>query len=188
MQLRIETNARQFRRRFRRLKNKSFAFAVKNATDSCGEVMRSAFEKLWLLRMDARRKSFAKNALRVRRALVNPQRGLTVRATRLFSQTWADEILFAQLRGKENRRPKQGQAHGIPVDRRNIPKNNTYRAGKYIFSPRKRGADKLVGIVERTIDVPKRINFNRVITIGQRALPRLMEKALIKELVRSRLR
>ena len=184
MRLEIDVNARQFRKRFRRLKNKSFAFGTKAATDRTANVFKQAFIREWRRKLDERRRAFAKNALGIIPAKVNPNLGITTRSTKVLSRPWADEILDTQIRGNPNRRPESGGNWGVPEESlRSIPKTRTFRAGKYIFKALKR-KDKYVGVVESTINVPGRVSLQRPLQAARKALPKLMAKSLTRELRR----
>ena len=184
MQIRVDIDVRQFNRRFKRLRTRSLAFGVKNATDRAGNVFKTAMGIEWRrkLNVKGRGRNFIRNALQIQKALVDPTRGIATRHTRVVSRPWSDEILNTQIRGKRNRRTQSGKDWAIPINRRSVPKKNTFLTDdKLVFRPRKRGNDVLVGVIRKTIDVPKHVRLRPALMRTQRAMVRLMEASLRRE-------
>lgn len=180
--LRVSVDVKQFKKEFRALKAKSFAFALKNAADKSARTFVGLFTAQWKRDFTVRRAGFTKSALRIIRARVDKNRGLVVRQTRILSKPFADEILNAQIEGKSNRKPR-GRVWGIPVDRKRIGKAaKNFIAGKYVFQSRRGGNSKLIGVLEQTVDVPKRFDLRKITIITSRYFPREIRKQLRKEL------
>ena len=184
MPVRVQINEREFRRRFRSLRAKSIAFGVKNASDRAGRFLVKSFQREWRRKLDARRQSFPRSVMRVKKALVNAQRGVVTRPTRVFNIA-ADEALRAQIRGA-TRSPKKSEFFAIPTTgkaRRVSRRLKTYIADKYIFAYSGRGS-RLVGVLEREIKVKGTLDFTKVLRSTQRTFQKLTTASLNQELRR----
>ena len=181
MQIEVVVNAVEFRRRFRSLKNKSFAFGIKNATDRAGRFFITRFQREWSRKLDAKRRRFPTQVLRVRPAHANPFYGIVDRPTIVFNIA-ADEALRAQLYGA-TRRPSKSRAFVVPAgkQRRISRRLKTYIAGRYIFAYNTRGS-RYVGTLAPSIKVDGTVNINRPIRETARVLPRLVQASLSSEL------
>ena len=184
MDVQITVNAKEFRQQFRRLKNRSFAFGIKKASDRAGRFFIKSFQREWNRKMDARRRSFPRSVIRVKRALVNPQFGVVTRPTRVFNIA-ADEALRAQIRGAV-REPEKARFFAIPTtgrSRRISRRLRTYIADNYVFAYSSRGS-RLVGVLARQIRVPGTINYRRVLNSTARTFQKLTTASLNQELRR----
>ena len=181
MNVTIEINTTQFKRQFRRLKNSSFAFGIKNASDRAGRFFIKSLQREWNRKMDVKRRSFPRSVMRVKRALVNASAGIVVRPTEVRNIA-ADEALRAQIFGA-TRRPDKSRAFVVPTGRsRRISRRlKTFTAGKYIFAYNSRG-DRLVGTLEPRIRVDGTINLRKVANITARTFGRLLNASLAREL------
>ena len=169
-------SVKRLARQLRRVRAKSLGFAIKTAQDQGAEIYKRRFQQEWDAQFDVRRRAFPRRVLRIRRARV---RGATVTPTNVkeFAGT---ETIKRQLKGGV-RRPK-GRYLYIPVNKRGRkPKGKTFVAGQSIWVRNSRGVRRVASLAEDA-DVPRRFSHRRVLDRTERAMSRLLRRALNKEL------
>lgn len=156
-------------------------FATKRGLDAAAKELKAELYRQWLRTMTVRRRSFPRNVLVVKRSYVRG--GRVVRPAGVRS-VGGDEALRAQARGAV-RHPK-GDVFRIPLGnaRRLKPTGNYYANAGVLYEVRKRGPDRAVAVLAKSIRVPRRWPVARAVRDVNRRLPGIMAKRLAAELER----
>ena len=189
----MSADIRRLERELRRIRRKSVPFALKRATDDVGKRVagtKGILQEEWNRVFNERRKTFPGVFIRVRRAFVT--NGRVTKHTRVISKgpNSIEEILLDQIKGRV-RTPKQSRSLVVPDStkgRRRRRSHRRYRAGDYLFRSLKRGKDRYVGKLERSIKIPRRFHLDRVVRRARRMLPAALTRALRSELAKARAR
>ena len=169
-------------RQLRRLREKSIPFGIKAGTDEGGRVLVRLIQKEWNRVFDVRRRSFPTRVIKVNRARVS--RGRVSRPTRVLNIA-ADELLSDQLRGGR-RTPKNARKLLVPAkkgQRRSRSATTFVTDEGFLFEHRPRSeTDRYVGVLKRSVKIPRRYSLRRPLARLTRLLPRLIDRALTKEI------
>ena len=176
-------NLKEFRREFRSLKNKSFAFAIKNANDSAAYFYRSIFALEWNRKLNVKKKNFIHKALRIQKSFVDTSLGIVTRPTVVYSTAPTNELLRTHIHGNPARRRPGGGRWFIRANPRRRTGRKTYTINnKWVFISFKTKKDEYWGVLKDTVNVPARVNKRKLDERLKRHHPRLLRSQLEKEL------
>ena len=180
----ITADARATIATLRVFRERAVPFGVKKGLDDAGFFLKERISEQWGKQMDARRKSFPRSVLRVRRAKVVPG-GVTT--SRVYNAS-ADEALRAQTRGA-TRRPAKSRFFYVPAGGRRSRKvpPNAFVSNNAVFVRQKRGL-KWVGTMAADIRVPAQFSIAPAVRRARHYAPKAVEKALREELRQQALR
>ena len=92
----------------------------------------------------------------------------------------ADDVLRLQMQG--GTKTARGSALGVPAsDAPRRSKKTPFRAGKYLFLPRK-GKDRYVGSLAKSVEVPRKFDLDRALRQIRQAFHEELEKPVAKAL------
>ena len=184
VRLSVAIDAKRTRRYLRFVGPKAVAFATKKTLDDAGELLRRDLQRSWLKAMKrARRRNFPKVVLRLNRSRVVPRVNITIPA--VIVSIAADEILETQQRGGV-RRSKSGKRMFVPAPGRRSKKipPTAYRIGNALFTG-KRNKKYVGALVDKVVLKSGNWDIKPSIYRTRRALPRLMRRAIVRELRRA---
>ena len=183
MEVRVEVDARRFRKEFRELKNKAFANAFRDANDAAGYAYKRAFSRQWKRSLNVKRKNYIRGALTVRKSFVDFNTGLVKKPTVVVSRPFADELLRTQIYGNPSRNPRTGrrwfvQAEGVRKSKKTYVINN-----RWVFRRFGRKDSKYLATLTPTVDVPGNREIKRKPDAFVRKFhPKAVRNRLLKEL------
>lgn len=172
----VKSDVRKLSRRLNRIQRQQLPFATSLAINKTLARARQIVHDEWQKQYadsPRRKKSFPKQVLRWRRSTKQRLVGVLMNVA-------ADDVLRLQMRG--GTKTARGSALRVPAS--NAPRRSKkvpFRAGKYLFLPRK-GKDRYVGTLEKSVEVPRKFNLDRALRQIRQAFREELDKAIAKAL------
>ena len=181
IELKLTSNAKEVRRKLKRIRRHRVFLAEKKTMDAGAKLAKEAFVKEWRRAFDVKKPTFPGTVLRIRKSHVSFNTGVLNRPARLIN-VGAGKVLLLQMQGG-TRKPR-GRALLVPVASKRKPRNPTFRRGKAIVISMPR-SERLYAVLARQVRIPRRFSLSRVERRVERAMLRVGERILRRELARS---